>query len=113
MPRLPANYSHNKQLSTTVSDIVPEVTSDAAELNPAKFHNGNTTTNRVVTVHIVEVEGDADAGNILVVKSIPPLKTWTCYELAGEKILNGMKAQAKQGVGTDVNVNLSGFDITS
>ncbi|MBL4651266.1 MAG: hypothetical protein JKY53_00165 [Flavobacteriales bacterium] len=76
------------------------------------FYNSNTTTNRIVTVYVVETSGTADTGNTLVVKSIPPEKTWNVIEIQGEVLTTGMTVQAKQDTGTDVNANVSGANVT-
>lgn len=109
----PRNYASDTQLGTSVVDIISQVAA-ATNANPSKlsFYNSNTTTARTVTVHVVESGGTADTGNTLVQKSIPPLKTWNVVEIQGEVLAAGMKLQASQGVGEDVNANCAGSDIT-
>lgn len=113
MARTFVNYSHNRQLNTVATDVVEAVEiNTVANIRKLSFYNSNTTTNRTVTVYVVESSGTADTGNTLTVRTIPPLKTWNCLEIQGENIESGMKAQAKQDIGTDVNVNCSGVNIT-
>ncbi|MBL4753771.1 MAG: hypothetical protein JKY52_09300 [Flavobacteriales bacterium] len=112
MARAPQNYASNLQLSSTVADIVGTVTTNTmVVVRKLSFYNSGTV-NRTVTVHVVESSGAADTGNTLVVKAIPPGKTWNVIEIQGEILETGMKVQAKQDVGTDVNANCSGADIT-
>ncbi|MEE9304393.1 MAG: hypothetical protein V3U84_11520 [Thiotrichaceae bacterium] len=113
MARTPQNYAHNTQLATSAVDVVPTVASNtSAVVRKLSFYNSSTTTNRTVTVYVVESGGTADTGTTLAVKAIPPLKTWNVIEIQAEIIETGMKVQADQDVGTDVNVNCSGADIT-
>ncbi|MBL4940968.1 MAG: hypothetical protein JKY81_04820 [Colwellia sp.] len=112
MARTPQNYANNLQLSSTVADVVPTVTTNTkAVVRKLSFYNSGTV-NRTVTVHVVESSGVADTGNTLKVKSIPPGGTWNVIEVQGEIIETGMKVQAKQDVGTDVNANCSGAELT-
>jgi len=112
MARTPQNYASNLQLSSTVADIVSTVTTNTmVVVRKLSFYNSGASP-RTITVHIVESAGTADTGNTLVVKAIPPGKTWNVIEIQGEILETGMKVQAKQDTGTDVNANCSGADIT-
>ena len=113
MARTPNNFSLNNQLSTTAESLNDAVLSTSqAIIRKLSFYNSNSTTSRVVTVYMVESGGAADAGNTLVVKTIPPLKSWNCLEIQGEVLEQGMTVQASQDSGTDVNTNMSGTTIT-
>lgn len=112
MARAPQNYAHNTQLSTTPVDIVQTVPT-ATKSDPRKlsfFNSGSVS--RTVTVYVVETSGTADTGNTLAIKAIPPGKTWNVIEIQGEVLSEGMKLQADQDAGTDVNANCSGTDVT-
>ena len=112
MARTPQNYASNLQLSSAVADIVSTVTTNTrVVVRKLSFYNSGTVS-RAITVHVVESAGTADTGNTLVVKAIPPGKTWNVIEIQGEILETGMKVQAKQDTGTDVNANCSGADIT-
>jgi len=113
MAALLRNYASNLQLATSAVTIISAVAADT-QANPSKlsFYNSSTTLARLVVVHVVEDSGTADTGNTLVRKSIPPLKTWNVVETQGEILEAGMKLQATQDAGTDVNVNCSGTDFT-
>lgn len=113
MARTPTNFTHNNQLSTAAESLyTPSSTSESATIRKLSFYNSNATTNRTVTVYVVEASGAADTGTTLAVRTIPPLKTWNCVEAQGEVISGAMSLQAKQDAGTDVNVNSSGTLIT-
>ena len=112
MARTPRNYAADTQLSTTVADIIPAVPiSVTVTIKKLSFYNSGTST-REVTVHLVEASGTADTGNTLAVKSIPKGKTWRVSEVQGEVMETGMKLQASQDAGTDINANCSADDIT-
>lgn len=112
MARTPRNYAIDTQLSTSATDIVPAVVGNTqANIRKLSFYNSSTTTVRTVTVYVVESGGTADIGNTIKVRSINPGKTWNCLEVQGEVLEEGMKIQAAQDAGTDVNANCSGADI--
>ncbi len=114
MSRTERNYSHNTQLATSAVDIVSAVpTGTVSVVSKLSFYNSSTTDNRLVTVHAVESGGTADAGNTLARRSIPPLQTWNVVEAVTERLTAGMKIQATQDAGTDVNANCSGADFSS
>jgi len=113
MARTPTNFTHNNQLSTVAESLYsPSSSSESATVRKLSFYNSNTTTNRTVTVYVVESSGTADTGTTLAVRVIPPLKSWSCVEVQGEVISGSMSLQAKQDAGTDVNVNCSGTLVT-
>lgn len=113
MARTPVNFSHNNQLSSTAETLyTPSSASESGTIRKLSFYNSSTTTNRTVTVYVVEASGSADAGTTLAKKTIPPLKTWNCLEIQGEVISGTMKLMADQNSGTDVNSNCSGTLIT-
>ena len=113
MARTPKNYAVDTQLSTSATDIVPAAPSNTtSNVRKMSFFNSSSSTNRLVTIHVVEASGTADTGNTIIEKSIPPRKTWNVIELQGETLEAGMKVQATQDAGTDVNANCSGYDIT-
>jgi len=111
--RQPVNYAHNKQLSTVITDIISLVQTGVVA-NPSKlsFYNSSSTSARIVTVYVIESGGSADTGTILASKTIAPGKTWNVIEIQGESIEAGMKVQAGQSAGTDINANCSGSDFT-
>ncbi len=109
MARTSKNLSSNNQLSTTAESLNDAVVSlTQVVIRKLSFYNSNTTTPRTVTIHIVEASGTADAGNTLVKKTIPSLKSWNCVDIQGEVLEEGMTVQASQDAGTDVNSNMSG-----
>ncbi len=112
MARTPQNYAHNTQLSSTATVLVPVVVQNtSAVVRKLTFYNSGTS-NRTVTVHIVEASGVANTKNIEAVKTIPGGKTWNMIEIQGEILETGMSVQATQDAGTDINANCSGADIT-
>ena len=112
MARTPTNFANTTQLSTTAADVVPAVATNAsAVVRKVSFYNSGTST-RTVTVYVVAAAGTAGTTNILKQKAITPGDTWNCLEIQGEVLNAGMKVQAAQDVGTDVNVNCSGTIVT-
>lgn len=112
MARTPQNYAHNTQLSSTATVLVPVVVQNtSAVVRKLSFYNSGSS-NRTVTVYVVEASGVAAVNNTEVVKTIPPGKTWNVIEIQGEILETGMSVQAIQDAGTDVNANCSGADIT-
>jgi hypothetical protein len=112
MARDPSNFTNTTQLSSSASDVVGVVpTSTKSVIRKASFYNSGSS-NRAVTIYVIASGGTAGTTNILVKKSIAPGKTWNCIELQGEVLEVGMKVQAIQDAGTDVNVNCSGVNIT-
>lgn len=113
MARTPRNYAIQTQLSTSAVDIVDTVVlNTTANIRKLSFFNTSTTVNRTVTVYAVPSGGTAGTTNEVAVKAIPPRKMWNCIEVQGESLTDGMKLQAIQDAGTDVNANCSGADIT-
>jgi len=113
MARTPTNFSHNNQLSTAAETLyTPSSTSESATIRKLSFYNSSATTNRTVTVYVVESSGTAGTANTLAVRTIPPLKTWSCVEIQGEVISGTISLQAKQDAGADVNSNCSGTLVT-
>lgn len=112
MARTPTNFTHNNQLSSSAESLVSSVSSNTdAIIRKLSFYNSGSS-NRTVTVYVVETSGTAGAANTLAVKTITPGKTWNCIEIQGEILATGMSLQAAQDAGTDVNVNCSGALIT-
>ncbi len=112
MARTPTNFANTTQLSTTAVDVVPTIgTNQSAIVRKASFYNSGTST-RVVTVYVIASAGVAGATNTLKSKAIPAGGTWNCIEVQGEVLEEGMKVQAVQDAGTDVNVNCSGTIVT-
>lgn len=112
MARTPQNYAHNTQLNSTATVLVPVVVQNtSAVVRKLSFYNSGSS-NRTVTVYVVEASGVAAVNNTEVVKTIPPGKTWNVIEIQGEILETGMSVQAIQDAGTDVNANCSGADIT-
>jgi hypothetical protein len=110
--RTPNNYAHNQQLSSSASDVVGTVTlGTTAVVRKLSFYNSGSTL-RTVTVYVVEASGSAGTVNTLAVKQIPGGRTWNVIEIQGESITVGMKVQASQDAGTDINVNCSGTDVS-
>lgn len=113
MARTPTNFSHNNQLSTTAETLyTPSSTSESATIRKLSFYNSSSTTNRTVTVYVVEASGSADTGTTLAKRTIPPLRSWNCVEIQGEVISGTMSLQADQDSGTDINSNCSGTLVT-
>lgn len=111
MATTPENYVNTTQLSSTASDVVPGVpTNTRSVVRKLSFRNTGTST-RTVTVYVVASGGSAGTTNELAVKDIPAGKQWNCIEIQGEVLTGGMKAQAKQDAGTDVNANSSGVNV--
>jgi len=111
MSRTERNYAHNTQLSATATDIVSSVPQGVVSVvSKLSFYNSSTTTNREVILYAVESGGTAGTGNILARRSIPPQQPWNVMEAITERLTAGMKLQAVQDAGTDVNVNCSGAD---
>lgn len=114
MSRTEKNYAHNTQLSTSATDIVGAVpTAVVSVVSKLSFYNSSTTNNRQVTVYAVESGGTAGTGNILAKRSISPGQTWNVVEAITERLSAGMKLQAVQDAGTDVNANCSGADFSA
>lgn len=108
----PKNFKNTTQLSSSAGDIVSAVSAGVkAVVKKASFFNSGSST-RLVTVYVIASGGTAGTTNILAKKSIPAGKTWICHELISEVLEEGMKAQAIQDSGTDVNVNVSGINVT-
>jgi len=112
MARDPKNFTNTTQLSSTASDVVGEVAGNTkAIVRKLSFNNTGSST-RSVAVHIIASGGSAGTTNELVSKAIPAGKTWNVIEIQGEVLEPGMKAQATQDAGTDVNANCSGANVT-
>ena len=111
MATTPKNYAHNLQLSTTAVIIVPVVpTNTNSVVIKLSFYNSGSS-NRTVTVHVVESGGVADTGNTEVKKAIAPGETWNVTSIRNEVLSTGMSLRATQDAGTDVNANCSGGDV--
>lgn len=112
MARAPKNYAHNIQLSSSNTVIVSApAASTQSIIRKLSFYNGGSS-NRTITVYVVESSGSPATGNIEIVRAISPGTTWNVEEIQGEVIDTGMTLQAVQDSGSDVNVNCSGADIT-
>ena len=112
MARDPKNFTNTTQLSSTAADVVAAVPSNTkAVVRKLSFRNTGSS-NRTVTVYVIASGGSAGTTNELAEKAIAPGKTWNVIEIQGEILEPGMKAQAKQDAGTDVNANCSGANIT-
>lgn len=113
MSRIEKNYAHNLQLATSAIDVVQAVPDAVTSvISKLSFYNSSSTTARLVTIHAVEDGGTADTGNTVARRSIAPLTTWNVIEVINERLSKGMKLQATQDAGTDVNANCSGADFT-
>ena len=112
MARTPRNYSSDVQLSTTATDVISTVPlSTSVIVRKLSFYNSGSST-REVTVFLLPSSGTAGTSTTLVVKSIPSGKTWNVTEVQGEILEEGMRVQASQDAGSDINANCSGADIT-
>lgn len=108
----PKNFKNTTQLSSSAGDITPTTAAGVKALvRKLSFYNSGSST-RTVTVYLLASGGTAGTTNILAVKAIPAGKTWICGEAYQEVLEEGMKMQAIQDAGTDVNVNCSGVNIT-
>jgi hypothetical protein len=109
MATSPENFANTTQLSTSVSNVVPLVAATSRSVvRKLSFRNTGATT-RVVRVYIIASGGTAATTNELAVRAIPAGNQWNCIEIQGEVLTEGMKAQAVQDGGTDVNANCSGI----
>lgn len=105
MARQPENFSIENQLSTAAETLyTPSNTNEIGTIRKLSFYNSGSST-RLVTVYVVASGSSAGTTNILVQRSIPPLKTWNCLEARDEVIKYGQSLQAVQDAGTDVNAN--------
>ena len=112
MATTPKNFKNTTQLSSSAADIVATVaTSTTAVVGKLSFRNTGASS-RTITVYVIASAGTAGITNELAVKAIPPGKEWNCILAQGERLEAGMKLQAKQDAGTDVNANCSGTNIT-
>ena len=112
MARTPKNFKNTKQLSSTARDMVAAIASNTeAVIRKLSFRNTGSST-RTVTVYLIASGGSAGTTNEIAVKAIPAGKEWNVIVVQGEILEVGMKLQAKQDAGTDVNANCSGADIT-
>jgi len=112
MAREPENFTNTNQLSSSAEDIVAAIaTNTKAVVRKLSFRNTGSST-RTVTVYVIASGGSAGTTNELAVKAIPAGKEWNVILIQGEILEVGMKVQAKQDVGTDVNSNCSGALIT-
>lgn len=112
MARDITNFTNTTQLSSSAADIVAAVsTGSKAQIRKLSFYNSGSST-RLVTVYVIASAGAAGTTNILTTKAIPAGKTWNCIEIQGEVLSAGMKTQAIQDAGTDVNANCSGSILT-
>lgn len=112
MATTPQNFKNTTQLSSSAADVVAAVaTNTTAIVRKLSFRNTGSST-RTVTVYVIASAGSAGATNELAVKAIPAGKQWNCLEAQGEVLSVGMKIQAKQDAGTDVNANCSGSNVT-
>lgn len=112
MARDPSNFANTTQLASSAVDIVSAIaTSTKAVIRKLSFRNTGSST-RTVTVYVLASGGTAGATNELAVKAIPAGKEWNCILIQGEILETGMKVQATQDAGTDVNANCSGALIT-
>jgi len=112
MARDPKNFNNTNQLSSTAEDIVATVPLNTKSIVRKLSFRNTAATDRAVTVYVIASGGSAGITNELVVKGIAPGKTWNCIEIQGEVLEVGMKVQAKQDAGTDVNANCSGANVT-
>ncbi len=111
MARTPQNFRNTTQLSNTAADIVGTVpTATKAIVRKLSFRNTGSS-NRTITIYVIASGGSAGTTNELAVRAIPPGKQWNCIEIQGEVLEVGMKVQAKQDAGTDVNANCSGTNV--
>jgi len=112
MARDPKNFKNTTQLSSTPADIIDSVEINTKSIiRKLSFYNSGTSS-RSVTVYILASGGTAGDTNTLAVKSIAPKKTWNVIEAQGEVLEEGMKLQADQDAGTDINANCSGTNVT-
>jgi hypothetical protein len=112
MARDPQNFSHNNQLATTAVTIIEAVPDNTKQVVRKLSFRNTSASNRTVTVYVVGAAGSPAITNELQVKAIPPGKEWSCTLIQAEVFDVGMTLQAKQDVGTDVNVNCSGVTVT-
>lgn len=112
MARDPKNFNNTNQLSSTAEDIVAAVAASTKSIVRKLSFRNTSSSNRTVTVYVIASGGSAGTTNELVVKAIAPGKTWNVIEIQGEVLEAGMKLQAKQDSGTDVNANCSGANVT-
>ncbi len=112
MARTPQNFKNTTQLSSTAADVVDAVaTSTTAVVRKLSFRNTGASP-RTVTVYVLASGGAAGTTNELAVKAIPAGKEWNVIVAQGEVLEAGMRMQAKQDAGTDVNANCSGVNVT-
>lgn len=112
MARDPQNFSNTNQLSSTASDVVGSVDQDTkAIVRKLSFRNTGAST-RTVTVYVIASGGSAGLTNELAKKAIPAGKEWNVILIQGEVLTAGMKVQASQDAGADVNSNCSGTRVT-
>ncbi|MEE8289579.1 MAG: hypothetical protein V3R25_09220 [Nitrosomonadaceae bacterium] len=112
MARTPQNFANTTQLGTSVGDIIAAVSSNTkAVVRKVSFFNTGAST-RTVTVYVIASGGSAGTTNEFKIKAIPAGQSWNLIEIQGEVLSAGMKVQAKQDSGADINVNTSGVDIT-
>ena len=112
MARDPTNFVNTTQLSSTAGDVVSAIDINTkAVVRKLSFKNTGAST-RTVTVYVIASAGTAGTTNILDSKAIPGGKSWNVINIQGEILEAGMKVQAIQDAGTDVNANCSGALIT-
>ena len=112
MARDPSNFANTTQLSSTAADVVAAIPINTkAIVRKLSFNNTGSST-RTVTVYVIASSGTAGVTNELQAKAIPAGKVWNCILIQGEVLEAGMKVQATQDAGTDVNVNCSGAYLT-
>lgn len=112
MATQPQNFVNTTQLSSTASDVVSVIPAGTkAVVRKLSFKNTGSST-RTVTVYVIASGGTSGTTNILDDKAIPAGKTWNVLLIQGESIEAGMKVQADQDTGTDVNANCSGVLVT-
>lgn len=112
MARNPSNFSHSNQLAVTAVTIIDAVPDNTKQVVRKLSFRNTGSASRTVTVYVVQVSGAPAVGNELQAKAIPPGKEWNCTLVQAEVFEPGMTLQAKQDVGTDVNVNCSGVTVT-
>jgi hypothetical protein len=112
MPVSPRNYSHNSTVNTTATVLVPAVTSNTKSVVRKLSLNNTSSSNRLVTLYVVQSGGVIGTANKLASKSIAPGTTWNVQEVLNEVFETGMSLQATVDAGADVNSNCSGADVT-
>lgn len=109
MAKTPTAFKTETQLgiTATVLTTVPSTSASIHLIRNVTFFNQSTTLTETVTVYRYSTAPATT--NVIIVKDIPPQKTWNCVELQGKVISPGLTLAALTTTAATVNADCDGI----